>query len=93
MKLPGLLVMAISWTMIASALGMLFWDGVTQCVVALMIKSVADYFFLFKVLTRLEQTKELKYFWWFELYFTLYVLILPFIVLLGGRVSWKGRTY
>jgi len=93
MKIPGLLIMVVTYAMVGSALGMLIWDGVTQCVVALMVKSTLDYTFLHQVLSRLKQEGEMKYFWLFELYFSLYVLILPFIVGLGGKVIWKGRSY
>ena len=93
MRFTGLVIMAITWTTIGTAFGMLFWNGVAQCVAALMIKNIADYWFLYQVLSRLQQTKELKYFWWFELYFTVYVILLPFIVAFGGPVVWKGRTY
>lgn len=93
MRFTGLVIMAITWTTIGTAFGMLFWNGVVQCVAAFMAKSIADYSFLHQVLARLQQTKELKYFWWFELYFTVYVILLPFIVVFGGPVVWKGRTY
>ncbi len=93
MKLAGLLIMATTCTLILASFAMLLWNGVVPCVTGLMVKSVADYAFLYTVLTRLQQTKELKYFWWFELYFTLYVILLPLLVAFGGKVVWKGRTY
>lgn len=93
MKLAGLLMMTTTCTLILASFAMLLWNGVVPCVAGLMVKSVADYAFLYTVLTRLQQTKELKYFWWFELYFTLYVILLPLLVAFGGRVVWKGRTY
>ena len=93
MKMAGLLIMATTCTLVLASLAMLFWNAVVPCVAGLMLKSVADYAFLHAVLSRLEQTKELRYFWWFELYFTVYVLLLPFFVAFGGQVVWKGRTY
>jgi cellulose synthase/poly-beta-1,6-N-acetylglucosamine synthase-like glycosyltransferase len=93
MKFTGLLIMAVSCLMIASAIGMLFWAGVAQCTIALMVKSVADYSFLYTVLSRLGKTRDLQYFWSFEAYFTTYVILLPLVVLLGGKVKWKGRVY
>ncbi len=93
MKPAGLLIMAITCALILASFVMLLWNGVVPCVAGLIVKSVADYTFLYTVLTRLQQTKELKYFWWFELYFTLYVILLPFLVAFGGKVVWKGRSY
>ncbi|MBI3004390.1 MAG: glycosyltransferase [Ignavibacteriales bacterium] len=93
MKFMGFIVMAVTCTTIASAFGMLFWNGVLQCVIALMTKSTVDYAFLYQVLSKLKQTSELKYFWWFELYFTVYVMLLPLVVVFGGKIVWKGRNY
>jgi cellulose synthase/poly-beta-1,6-N-acetylglucosamine synthase-like glycosyltransferase len=93
MKLVGLLIMATTCTLILASFAMLLWNGVLPCVAGLLVKSVADYAFLYAVLTRLQQTKELRYFWWFEAYFTAYVLLLPLLVAFGGKVVWKGRTY
>ncbi len=93
MKLAGLLIMATTCILIFASFAMLLWNSIVPCVAGLMVKSVADYTFLYAVLTRLQQTKELKYFWWFEVYFTVYVLLLPLLVAFGGKVVWKGRTY
>ncbi|MBI4427873.1 MAG: glycosyltransferase [Ignavibacteriales bacterium] len=93
MKFTGFLIMAISYTTITSALGMLLWNGMAECVVALMIKSVSDYSFLHRVLSKLRRVEELRYFWLFELYFILYILVLPMLVVFGGKVVWKGRSF
>lgn len=37
--------------------------------------------------------KNLKYFLFFEIYFIVYVIILPFIVLPSRKIFWKGRKY
>lgn len=93
MRLGGLLIMVIGFAMHLSPFVMLYWGGVVAAASALMAKFVVDYAFLYSVLQRLGRTDELKYFYWFEVYFILYVLALPFLVFFGGRVHWKGRTF
>jgi cellulose synthase/poly-beta-1,6-N-acetylglucosamine synthase-like glycosyltransferase len=59
----------------------------------LLGKVIGDLVLLSIPLSRTRQLAQLKYFWLFELYFMLYVLLLPFAVFLGGRVVWKGRKF
>ncbi|MBZ0200166.1 MAG: glycosyltransferase [Ignavibacteriaceae bacterium] len=57
-------------------------------------KLSTDFFVLYSVHQKLELTKDMKYFWSFQIYFTLYVIILPLILLFTGKkVNWKGRKY
>jgi len=93
MKLAGLAIMVIGFLMHLSPFIMLFWGGVVQAATALMIKFIADYVFLYQILHRLDRRDDLRWFYWFELYFILYVLLLPFLVFFGGKVKWKGREF
>lgn len=93
MKLSGFLIMVIGFGMhllipLTFVLGSFFFASS-----ALLIKFIADYAFLYRVLRTLERTDLLKYFYAFQIYYFLYVLLLPFIVFLGGKVIWKGRSY
>jgi uncharacterized membrane protein len=72
---------------------MLFWGGVWQAAAALMIKFIADYVYLYQILCRLDKKEDLRWFSWFEIYFIVYVLLLPFLVFFGGKVKWKGRKF
>lgn len=56
-------------------------------------KIVTDYFVLFPVHQKLGITKNLKYFLAHQIFYLLYVVALPFIVLPNRRVIWKGRKY
>ena len=56
-------------------------------------KFIGDLFLLSWPLGRFGQMKWLKYFILFELYYVIYVTLLPFVVLLGGKVVWKGRKH
>ncbi|HVN49348.1 MAG TPA: glycosyltransferase [Bacteroidota bacterium] len=93
MKPEGFCIMAISFLMQTAPFVMLYWGGVVQAATALMLKFIADYIFLYQVLKRLNRTKELTWFYWFELYYLGEVIVLPFLVFFGGKIHWKGRTF
>ena len=58
-----------------------------------VFKISTDFFVLYPVLKRFNLVKKLKYFASFEIYFILYVILLPFAVLPNKKVIWKGRSY
>jgi cellulose synthase/poly-beta-1,6-N-acetylglucosamine synthase-like glycosyltransferase len=58
-----------------------------------VFKLATDFFVLYPVHKILGLIKNLKYFFIFELYYTLYVLTLPFILLINRKVVWKARKY
>lgn len=93
MKLSGFLIMVIGFSTHGFTLFTFLLGNFAYALTALLIKLIADYIFLFKVLSQLNRTDLLKYFYWFELYYMAYVLLLPFVVFFGGKVVWKGRSY
>jgi len=93
MKFWGFVIMAIGFSMHAALLWHFIWFSFASTGMVLLVKMIADYVFLHQILARLKRTDELKYFYWFELYYAFYVLALPFLVFFGGRVHWKGRRY
>jgi cellulose synthase/poly-beta-1,6-N-acetylglucosamine synthase-like glycosyltransferase len=58
-----------------------------------IFKFFADYFFIYPVLKKLKLNMKAVNFIAFEIYFIIYVLILPFIVLPNRKVKWKGREF
>ncbi|KAF0152787.1 MAG: family 2 glycosyl transferase [Ignavibacteria bacterium] len=58
-----------------------------------IFKIAVDYFFVKPVFNRLRVRMKFSHFIAFEIYYTLYVLMLPFIVLPSRKVKWKGRTF
>lgn len=56
-------------------------------------KVAMDFFLLYPVHKKLGIEKNLKYFFHHQIYYLIYVVILPFIVLPNKKVVWKGRTY
>lgn len=59
----------------------------------LVFKICIDLFVLFPVHQRLGLQKNLKYFLVFEIYYLVYVVVLPFAILFNKKVKWKDRTY
>ena len=94
MKVSGFVIMGLGFLMHAMILaGPIFYWSVSVALTGLLVKLIGDYVFLYAVLNRLNKTSELRYFHAFQLYYLLYVLALPFIVLFGRKVTWKGRQY
>jgi 1,2-diacylglycerol 3-beta-glucosyltransferase len=56
-------------------------------------KIAIDLFVLYPIHQKMGITKNLKYFFAYQIYYILYVLALPFIVLASRKVKWKGREY
>lgn len=58
-----------------------------------VFKITIDFFVLLPVHRQLSISKNLKYFFHYQLYYLIYVIALPFLVLPNQKVIWKGRTY
>lgn len=61
--------------------------------IVLLLKFLIDGSFLFKILNRFKKLPLFKYLPFFEIYYIIYVVVLPFIVFLGGKTEWKERKY
>ena len=59
----------------------------------IFFKFVTDYFVLYPVHKKLGISKNLKYFITHQVYYLLYVVALPFLILPNRKVVWKGRNY
>ncbi len=59
----------------------------------IIFKLAIDLFVLFPVHNRLGIKDHMKYFLWFEIYFIIYVVLLPIIILGSRKVVWKGKEY
>ena len=58
-----------------------------------IFKIATDFFVLLPAHQQLGLQKNLKYFLVFEIYYIIYVIILPFAVLFNKKVKWKDRLY
>ncbi len=56
-------------------------------------KIAIDFVVLYPIHQRMGITKNLKYFFVYQVYYILYVLALPFVVFTSRKVVWKGREY
>lgn len=56
-------------------------------------KIAIDFFVLLPVNQKLGLQKNLKYFPVFQIYYVIYVLVLPFVILFSKKVKWKDRVY
>lgn len=59
----------------------------------IVFKISIDLFVLYPLHQRLGLQKNLKYFLVFEIYYLVYVVILPLAILFSKKVIWKDRTY
>jgi 1,2-diacylglycerol 3-beta-glucosyltransferase len=58
-----------------------------------VFKLAIDFFILYPVLKALGLTKNLKYFFVFQIYYIIYTLVLPFALLISRKVVWKNRKF
>jgi len=93
MTLSGFAVMGIGFFLHVMILTAVLYGSFFAASACLLAKWVADYCFLNIVTRRLSRETDLRFFYFFEIYYHVYVLFLPFIVFFGGKVIWKGRSY
>jgi cellulose synthase/poly-beta-1,6-N-acetylglucosamine synthase-like glycosyltransferase len=93
MVFRGILVMAVPFAMHLLTLVGLFQVSVLLLVLGIAAKFLADLYFLWKPIRIFKKFHLTKYFLAFEVYFTVYELIIPFLALLSKRVVWKQRAF
>jgi len=94
MPVSGLMIMAIAFCMhLFILVGFFFHLGISLLLFGSAVKFLCDFVLLSIPLIKTRQFAQLRYFLLFEIYYTFYVIMLPFAVFLGGKVLWKGREY
>lgn len=94
MRLTGLTIMAVSFLMHLFLLtGVFLVIAPSFLLAGLLMKLFLDFLLIFFLLIKVGQHKLLKFFFIFELYLFITVIVLPFAVFFGGSVIWKGRRY
>jgi cellulose synthase/poly-beta-1,6-N-acetylglucosamine synthase-like glycosyltransferase len=68
-------------------------EKISSLLISFVLKFFIDGAFLFKTLRKFKKTSLLKYLPFFELYYIIYVVVLPFVVFFGGKTVWKDRKY
>jgi cellulose synthase/poly-beta-1,6-N-acetylglucosamine synthase-like glycosyltransferase len=94
MPAKGIALLIISFLMHTALFAFLFspisWK---YFIVLLGVKFLCDLILLSVPLLRSKYVSQIKYFLHFEVYYIVYTLLLPFVVFLGGKILWKGRSY
>jgi cellulose synthase/poly-beta-1,6-N-acetylglucosamine synthase-like glycosyltransferase len=94
MKFRGFAIMAIGFILHSLfLLGIFLTSRLDILLGAFIIKAAADAIVLFYPLHTFNAVSLLRYIIHFEIYFILYVIILPFAVLFHQNIKWKGRTF
>lgn len=94
MKLSGLLIMVAGFLIHFAFLMIPFYSNNIILHFSFFITKIFfDFIFLYLILKKVNQVKILKYFFFFEIYYIIYVLVLPFFVFFTGKLDWKGRKY
>ncbi len=71
----------------------LFVNGLASVLLPFVVKMIADVMVVRPALSRFGKTQLLMYLVPFEIYYIIYVVAFPPIVLLNRRVLWKGRNF
>lgn len=58
-----------------------------------LIKILTDYYLLLNTNKRLGTSEKIKYFIAFQIYYIIYVIALPIVLLISRKVIWKERKY
>ncbi|KAB2908370.1 MAG: glycosyltransferase [Ignavibacteriales bacterium] len=88
----GLLVLASTVVAHLAPL-VLFWIAPFYSLLLLGVIIVSDLLFQLSMLSRMKLLSSIIYFPFFELYYYLYVTVMPFILLFSRSVEWKGRKF
>ncbi len=88
----GFLIMATGFlTNLFTVLSLLFYSPVILEI--LFFKLISDYLLLYSSNKKLGLSTKLSDYAAFEIYYTIYVIILPIVVAVTRKVDWKGRKY
>ena len=93
MVLRGFLLMAVHFAMHLSILVGFILASPWVLVTAIAGKFLGDLLFLWKPIYVFKKYRLLNFFLLFELYYSIYELLIPFVALLSKRVVWKERAF
>ncbi|MBI5477126.1 MAG: glycosyltransferase [Ignavibacteriales bacterium] len=92
MIFSGYVVMLFGWIAKLSILSSVFWANPWFTISTFTVMSICEILFIGKVLRRFKLLGQIKYSPIFNLYFFIYVLVIPFIAFFSRNVVWKNRT-
>ncbi len=88
----GMGIVTLGWLTRALNVAALLFLPWTAFLPALVVLFIADYLFLSRMFTLPPFRSLRRYFLFFEVYLTLYGLIIPFLAILSRNVVWKERS-
>ncbi len=91
-KLEGFVITSIGWVNHFLILLSPFFFSL-NVLTLVFFKFVIDFFFIVFVYKGLNLKLKFKDFVSFEVYFTIYVFLIPFIAIFSKEVNWKGRKF
>jgi cellulose synthase/poly-beta-1,6-N-acetylglucosamine synthase-like glycosyltransferase len=90
----GLVLMAAGFLISGLVLCVPFLPvGIGYKIFLIFFKCMLDFIFLLYPLKKFNLLYLYKYLFVFEIYYTVYVFLLPFLVVFTPKVKWKGRVY
>ncbi len=87
----GFLVFSVSWTMSLLILLGIVFSSFPVWISMVGTKIVIDTIYIFSLLNKIKRISYLKYILLFEVYFTCYVILIPFVALFSKNAVWKER--
>jgi cellulose synthase/poly-beta-1,6-N-acetylglucosamine synthase-like glycosyltransferase len=88
----GKIVLAVSYfTNLCMAAGVLFFSEVWLYLA--VFKITIDFLLVYPVFKKLGETKQINYFLLFQLYLILYITLIPILIVISRKITWKGRDY
>ncbi|MEK6571305.1 MAG: glycosyltransferase [Bacteroidota bacterium] len=93
MDVKSLLLFAIPYVLNLLLIVCVFFGASMAMLVSGVLKVSVDLLLVYPSLRRFGRLELVRYFLLFELYYILYVLIFPIIVLFGNEVMWKERKF
>lgn len=93
MVLRGLLIMSVHTLMHLAVIIGLFMVTPSLLVGSIAAKVLADFYFLWKPINVFKKLFLIKYFLLFEIYYSIYELLLPLVTVLSRKVVWKERAF
>ena len=93
MDLKSIALFATGFVFKALLLTTVFTHGVEPVIAPFIAKMAVDFLLVRPALSTFGRMNLLLYFFFFEIYYTLYVVLFPLVILFHRNVSWKEREF
>jgi cellulose synthase/poly-beta-1,6-N-acetylglucosamine synthase-like glycosyltransferase len=91
-KTPGVVVGVLAW--ISGVILLAGWlISLKYYLLFVVLKILIDFLFILPAALRLKEYKIIPYIFLFEVYYAIYVFLMPFVLLFDGKVVWKEQNF